>query len=75
MPPALEESNRKVTRLEIEKEALKKEAEEGNAKALARVKIIEKEVADLRDSTRELETKWKNEKDTLTEIKRAKSEL
>ena len=75
MPPVLEEAHRKVTRLEIEREALKKEAAEGEGKARTRVKSIEKEVADLRDSTRELETKWKNEKDTLTEIKRAKGEL
>ena len=74
-PPALEEAHRKITRLEIEREALKKEAEESEGKARTRVKSIEKEVADLRDSTRELETKWKNERDTLTEIKRAKGEL
>ncbi|MDB5238146.1 MAG: ATP-dependent chaperone ClpB, ATP-dependent Clp protease ATP-binding subunit ClpB [Candidatus Kaiserbacteria bacterium] len=75
MPPVLEEAHRKITRLEIEREALKKEAEAGEGKARNRVTQIESEVADLRDSTRELETKWKNEKDTLTEIKRAKSEL
>ncbi len=74
-PPALEEAHRKVTRLEIEKEALKKEAEAEEGKARTRVKSIEKEIADLKDSTRELEMKWKNEKDTLTEIKRAKGEL
>ncbi|MDZ4227610.1 MAG: AAA family ATPase, partial [Patescibacteria group bacterium] len=74
-PPALEEAHRKVMRLEIEKEALKKEAESGEGKARVRVKAIEKEIADLRDSTRELEVKWKNEKETLTEIKRAKGEL
>ena len=74
-PPALEEAHRKVTRLEIEREALKKEAEAGEGKARTRVKSIEKEVADLRDGTRELEQKWKNEKETLTEIKRAKGEL
>ena len=55
--------------------ALKKEAEAGEGKARTRVKSIEKEVADLRDGTRELEQKWKNEKETLTEIKRAKGEL
>jgi len=75
MPPQLEEAHRKVTRLEIEREALKKESEASEGKARTRVKSIEKEIADLRDSTRELETKWKNEKDTLTEIKRAKGEL
>src|SRR4051812_25428766 len=74
-PPVLEEAHRKITRLEIEKEALKKEAEESEGKARTRTKSIEKEIADLQDSTRELEQKWKNEKETLTEIKRAKSEL
>ena len=74
-PPALEEAHRKIMRLEIEKEALKKESEESEGKARTRVKAIEKEVADLRDSTRELELKWKNEKETLGEIKKAKGEL
>ncbi len=74
-PPALEEAHRKIMRLEIEKEALKKESEAGEGKARTRMKSIEKEIADLRDSTRELETKWKNEKETLTAIKTAKGEL
>ena len=74
-PPALEEAHRKITRLEIEKEALKKEAEAEEGKARTRVKSIEKEVADLRDATHELEQKWKNEKETLADIKRAKGEL
>ncbi|OGG75315.1 ATP-dependent chaperone ClpB [Candidatus Kaiserbacteria bacterium RIFCSPLOWO2_01_FULL_54_22] len=74
-PPVLEEAHRKITRLEIEREALKKESEASEGKARTRVKSIEKEIADLRDSTRELEMKWKNEKETLTEIKRGKSEL
>ena len=74
-PPILEEAHRKVRRLEIEREALKKESEAEEGKARTRTKLIEKEIADLRDSTRELETKWKNEKDTLVEIKRAKGEL
>lgn len=74
-PPALEEAHRKITRLEIEREALKKESEKDDGKARTRVRSIEKEIADLRDSTRELEQKWKNEKETLTEIKRVKGEL
>ncbi|HEY4516617.1 MAG TPA: AAA family ATPase [Candidatus Paceibacterota bacterium] len=75
MPPALEEAHRKIRRLEIEREALKKETELGDDKAKSRTKSIDKEIADLRDGTHELEVKWKNEKDTLTEIKRAKGEL
>ena len=74
-PPVLEEAHRKVTRLEIEREALKKESEAEDGKARTRTRTIEKEIADLRDSTRELEVKWKNEKDTLAEIKRAKNNL
>ncbi len=74
-PAQLEETHRKIMRLEIEKEALKKESEESEGKARTRVKSIEKEIADLRDATRELEMKWKNEKETLAEIKRAKGEL
>jgi len=74
-PPKLEEAHRAIMRLEIEKEALKKEAEEGEPKAKARVKAIESEIADLKDSTHELELKWKNEKETLGIIKRVKGEL
>ena len=66
-PPALEETHRKVMRLEIEKEALKKELESASGapaskKTKARVKIIDNEIADLREKTRALELKWKNEK-------------
>jgi ATP-dependent Clp protease ATP-binding subunit ClpB len=74
-PPALEEAHRKIMRLEIEREALKKEADAGPGKAQERIKQIEKEIADLRDSTHELELKWRNEKETLTEIGKVKKEL
>lgn len=74
-PPQLEEAHRTIMRLEIEREALKKEADEGEPKAKARVRAIEQEIADLKDSTHELELKWKNEKETLTEIKRIKNDL
>lgn len=74
-PPVLEEAHRKIMRLEIEREALKKDAEEGKSAAKARVQAIEKEIADLKEDTRELEMRWKNEKETLGEIKEAKEEL
>jgi ATP-dependent Clp protease ATP-binding subunit ClpB len=75
MPPILEETHRKVLRLEIEREALKKEASEGDKKAKARVKEIEKEIADFKEKTSELELKWTNEKETITEIKALKKGL
>lgn len=74
-PPKLEEAHRTIMRLEIEKEALKKDVELGDAQAKVRVKAIESEIADLKDSTHELELKWTNEKETLTEIKRVKGDL
>lgn len=72
MPPQLEETRRKIVRLEIEREALKKE----NSKdSKGRMQKIEKEIADLKESTSELELKWKNEKDTISDIKKIKKEL
>ena len=44
-------------------------------KAKTRVGGIDKEISELREKTRELEVKWTNEKDTLSEIKRIKKEL
>jgi len=75
MPPILEETHRRVLRLEIEREALKKEAEAGDKKAKTRTKIIEKEIADLKEKTSEIELKWKNEKETITDIKAIKKSL
>jgi ATP-dependent Clp protease ATP-binding subunit ClpB len=74
MPPVLEETHRKVMRLEIEKEALKKEVATSK-KAKARVKKIEQDIADLKEKTSEIELKWKNEKETITEIKSLKKGL
>ncbi|MSU56352.1 MAG: AAA family ATPase [Candidatus Taylorbacteria bacterium] len=74
MPPVLEETRRRVMRLEIEKEALKNESETAK-QAKSRIKEIETEIADLKEKTEEIELKWKNEKETLTEIKKAKKEL
>ena len=72
MPPELEITRRKIMRLEIEREALKKE---NSKESKARSTKIEREVADLKESTSELELKWKNEKNTITDIKKIKKEL
>lgn len=79
-PPILEETHRKIVRLEIEREALKKDAESASSSAVSkkakmRVGGIDKEISELREKTRELEVKWTNEKDTLSEIKRIKKDL
>ena len=72
MPPELEETRRKVMRLEIEKEALKGEVDKSSK---ARKEKIEEEIANLKESTKELELKWKNEKETIVSLKSIKKEL
>jgi ATP-dependent Clp protease ATP-binding subunit ClpB len=75
-PPALEEADRKIRRLEIELAALRKDEESESAKHVkTRIKEIEKEIADLRGTTAELEVKWKNEKEVLAAIAKSKKEL
>ncbi|KKR69642.1 MAG: ATP-dependent chaperone ClpB [Candidatus Nomurabacteria bacterium GW2011_GWB1_40_7] len=82
-PPILEEANRKTMRLEIEKEALKKEIsslgegqkETKNSEIKSRLKEIDKEIGNLSEKTKELELKWANEKSTVSEIRVIKKEL
>jgi ATP-dependent Clp protease ATP-binding subunit ClpB len=75
-PPALEETDRKVRRLEIEFAAMKKDEETDTGKHVGeRMKAIEKEIADLRASTADLEAKWKNEKEVLSAIGKYKKEI
>lgn len=77
-PPILEDAHRRIMRLEIEKEALKKEsAVEGEAgkNAKARTKKIDKEIGDLREKTHEIEIKWKNEKELVVDIRAIKKNL
>ncbi|MDO8231632.1 MAG: AAA family ATPase [bacterium] len=75
-PPLLEETDRKIRRLEIERQALQKDLEGEHAKEIKdRIKGIDAEVADLKEKTSELELKWKNEKEILSGIRAAKSEL
>lgn len=79
-PPVLEDAHRKIMRLEIEKEALKKELEDSEDKFKEReikdrLKEIEKEIANLGEKTKELELKWNNERSIVVEIRSIKKEL
>lgn len=75
-PPALEETDRKIRRLEIELAALKKdEAEDLGKNTKTRIKNIEKEITETREKTAELEVKWKNEKEVLTAISTLKKDI
>ncbi len=75
-PPQLEETDRHIRRLEIERQALQKDIEGDHAKEIKdRIKAIEAEIADLREKTGELELKWRNEKEVIQSIREIKGEL
>ena len=78
-PQVLEDADRKIMRFEVEKEALMKEIarekRDGSKEARLRLKDIEKEIANLKEKTHELELKWKNEKEIVLEIREIKKEL
>ena len=72
MPEELEVTQRQIRKLEIEKEALKKDE---SAKSQKRTKEIEKSIADLKEEISSLELKWKNEKETINAISKLKKDL
>jgi ATP-dependent Clp protease ATP-binding subunit ClpB len=71
-PPVLQNAHSKIVKLQIEHEALKKETD---PKSKARTKEIEKQIADLKEEISEIELKWNNEKETVTDIKELKKKL
>lgn len=76
-PAVLEEAHRRIMRLEIEKEALKKDIEKDvDVKTTkTRIKNIDIEIANVGEKTKELETKWKTEKGLLQDISKIKKDL
>ncbi len=76
-PDELVVADRQVRRLEIEREALKKELEttEHKKQTKDRIRGIDHEIGELRERTSAIETKWNNEKDALAEISKLKKEL
>lgn len=79
-PEILEDTDRKIMRFEVEKKALEKEIErskggENMKTQKKRLKDIEKEIANLKEETKEIELKWRNEKETVMKIREIKKEL
>jgi len=72
MPAELDELRRRIMQLEIEREALKKEKDEGSRKQLDNVK---RELADLQERNSALSAEWENEKKQLDEIKSSRQNL
>jgi ATP-dependent Clp protease ATP-binding subunit ClpB len=66
MPTEVDEVERRMKRLEIEREALKKEKDQA---IRDRLEKLEKELADLKEENEELLAHWQNEKSAITNIR------
>ncbi len=78
-PEEIDELDRRIIQLKIEREALKKEKDDGSK---ARLKDLEKELADLEQSAAELTARWQLERDriagektSIEQLDRARMEL
>ncbi|MDX1542220.1 MAG: AAA family ATPase, partial [Geminicoccaceae bacterium] len=71
-PEAIDELDRRIIQLKIEREALKKETD---AASRDRLEKLEKELAELEQESAELTAKWQAEKDKLGAVQTLKEEL
>ncbi len=69
VPQALDEITRMIAQKEIEREAIKREGDS------ARVKDIEKEIAQMREDEKEYTAKWRAEKDLINRIQQNKIDI
>ncbi len=72
MPAELDEINRRVMQLEIEREALRKEKDKASKERLGK---LEKELADLKEEHTRLMARWQQEKDSIQRQRKLKEEL
>jgi len=72
MPAEIDDLQRRITQLEIEREALKKEKDPGSRDRLAK---LEQELADLSAQREEMIQHWKKEKEIITRIREIKEQL
>ena len=72
MPAEVDEVERRIRQLEIEREALRKESDQASKDRLAR---LERDLAELKESSSELRAHWKQEKAAIDEIREKKGRL
>ncbi len=69
MPIELDEVERKIMQLEIEREAMKREQE------FQKVEDLNKEIAELQDKRSALRAKWQGEKEMIENVQRIKTDI
>lgn len=72
MPAELDALSRRIMQLEIEREALKKETDKA---AMERLKVIEKDISELREKSDGLLAQWEMEKQSIKGEKEIKQEI
>lgn len=68
-PEELDEVDRKIMQLEIEREAIKREKDKKKLDQLS------EEIANLKEKSQELRVQWQNEKEAIEKIQNAKEEI
>ena len=71
-PEELDEVDRKILQLEMERLSLKNETDTGS---LDRLERLEKELADLKETQSGLNAQWQSEKDLIDDIQKLREEL
>ncbi|MBU3918484.1 AAA family ATPase [Patescibacteria group bacterium] len=71
-PAEVEEVKKELQHLEIEKQALKNEKDKSSQKRLA---VCERTLADLREKAKNVELKWKTEKDLIHILRKLKQDM
>ncbi|MDD4701394.1 MAG: ATP-dependent chaperone ClpB [Desulfovibrio sp.] len=72
LPADLDEVNRKVMQLEIEREALRRETD---VPSRERLEKLENELADLRGDQADLRTQWESEKGSINQVREIKEQI
>lgn len=71
-PEELDEIDRKILQMEMERLSLQKES---NPASIERLERLEKELAELKVEQRALDSQWQSEKDIITKIQTIKEEI
>jgi ATP-dependent Clp protease ATP-binding subunit ClpB len=72
MPVELDEAERRIMQLEIEREALRKEKDKASVERLGK---LDRELADLKEERNRLSTHWQQEKEAIQRARTLKGEL
>ncbi len=72
MPTEIDEVERKILQLEIERQALRRENDKAAKERLGR---LEREIKELRDTSNELKAHWKKEKEAIQQLRSVKEKI